>query len=153
MISSSRTVKIWFLSFTCEDIDGATVILTIKKRAFCLRAWPDVRVATICHFKMVSSYQNCACDFVDELPDFYIDLFPAGKKRGRTHRKIYLGYWEWPWKVNWRRRRTTTKRKTLEFRAKQSGRKTLVQKLQDCGRVPANQIVQITGQKKLPSLN
>ena len=25
----------------------------------------------------------------------------------------------------------------------------LVQKLQDCGRVPANQIVQITGQKKI----
>ena len=39
---------------------------------------------------MVSSYQNCACDFVDELPDFYIDLFPGRKepKRKNTQKDL-----------------------------------------------------------------
>ena len=50
----------------------ATVISTNNK------SFPFTRAAvpTACHFKMASSYQDCVCHFVNELPNFDIDLFP-----------------------------------------------------------------------------
>ena len=84
-----------------EDIDVAmaTAISTNNKRAFRLRARPLLLPLILKWLQVMKT----VCDFVDELIDFRIDLFPDKRKNTRN---FFLGYWQWPrWQVNRRRRK------------------------------------------------
>ena len=121
----------------------ATLTLTNNKRALRLRMRPLLLPVISKWLQVIKTVSATLCQI-------FTLIYFRREKRKNTQTDFFIspGYWQCHWQVNWRpNKKTNTKRKTLEFQAKQTtGRKTLVQKLQDCG-VPANQIVLITGHK------
>ena len=65
-------------------------------------------------------FQACVCDFVDaEFPDFHIDLFPEREEEEHPRRFISVTDSDVD-KLIEGEENTKTKRKTLEFQAKQT---------------------------------
>ena len=79
-----------------------------------------VAVTTACHFKLASSNQDCVCNFVEELPDFHIDLFFTEREE-EEHPGRFLSVTDNDIdKLTEGKENTNTKREMLEFRAKQT---------------------------------
>ena len=66
-----------------------------------------------------NGFQACVCDFVDELPDFHIDLFPEREEEEHPGRFISVTDSDVD-KLFEGEENTKTKRKTQEYRAKQT---------------------------------